>query len=340
MGRRLRRICINTYIGEQPHYRRLPFGVVYGLAGGLEWLYRSFGLVGEPPLTRYTVCTLGYAQTMDIRPAREILGYQPEKTLTESIQEYGAWWKENHRMGEAGSGKTHCDEQSGGSARSDMSKEARSGKESGSLVRSDGVEKAESHAKPSAPARPSKVMEVKLYRCGSCTNNLGIMFRGVGWKKREFPARVALIRHKEFGNILYDTGYSEEIFRGGLWLWLYRLLNPVQLEKEETISVRLKKDGIPPESVKNILLSHAHPDHVGGLSEFSGYELIALKETLDALCRPRIRNLMFPNLVPSQGCIGRQRQPEGRLKDHFLCRYFEEVYDLFGDGSIIAHVSM
>ena len=340
-------------IGEKPHYRRLPFGVVYGLAGGLEWLYRNLGLVGEPPLTRYTVCTLGYAQTMDIRPAREILGYQPEKTLAESIQEYGAWWKENHRMGEAGSGKIHCDGQSSGSVRSDKTEEAKndreannlawpdsvgeagSNRESGGSAQSDSVKKAESHARPSGPARPGKVMEVKLYRCGSCTNNLGIMFRGMGWKKRKFPARAALIRHEEFGNILYDTGYSEEIFQGGLGLWLYRLLNPVQLEKEETISERLKKDGIPPESVRNILLSHAHPDHVGGLSAFSGYELIALKETLDALRRPRIRNLMFPNLVPPKGCISRQRQPEGRLKDHFLCQYFEEVYELFGDGSII-----
>ena len=326
-------------IGEKPHYRRLPFGVVYGLAGGLEWLYRSLGLVGEPPLTRYTVCTLGYAQTMDIRPAREILGYQPEKTLAESIQEYGAWWKENHRMGEAGSGKTHCDEQLSGSAGSDSVGEAGRNRGPSSLVRSDGIKEARSgkerHANPRDLACPGKVMEVKLYCCGSCTNNLGIMFRGMGWKKRKFPARAALICHEEFGNILYDTGYSEEIFRGGLGLWLYRLLNPVQLEKEETILERLKKDGIPPESVRNILLSHAHPDHVGGLSAFSGYELIALKETLDALRRPRIRNLMFTNLVPPKGCISRQWQPEGRLKDHFLCQYFEEVYDLFGDGSII-----
>lgn len=299
-------------IGEQPHYRRLPFEVVYGVAGGLEWLYRSFGLAGEPPLTRYTVCTLGYAQTMDIRPAREILGYQPEKTLAESIQEYGVWWKENHRIREAG-GKRGP----GGSAQSDS------------------VKKAESHAKPSDPARPGKVKEVTIYRCGSCTNNIGIMFRGMGWEKREFPARAALICHEEFGNILFDTGYSEGIFRGGPGLWLYRLLNPVHLKKEESISERLKRDGIPLESVKTILLSHAHPDHVGGLSQFSGYELVALEETLDALRRPRVRNLMFSNLVPPKGCIRRQCSPEGRLKDHFLCRYFEEIYDLFGDGSII-----
>lgn len=308
-------------IGEPPHYRRLPFGVVYGLAGGLEWLYRSFGLAGEPPLTRYTVCTLGYAQTMDIHAAREILGYQPEKTLAESIREYGAWWRENHRTEEKAG-------QPGGT------EEGKAG-QPGGPARPCGVKKEEKYTGQSIPARPGKVKEVKLYSCGSCTNNLGIMFRGMGWEKREFPARAALIRHEDFGSILYDTGYSEEIFRGGPGLWIYRLFAPVHLEREETIRMRLKRDGVLPESVKIILLSHAHPDHVGGLSQFHGYELIALKETLDALHRPRLRNLMFPNLVPPKGCIRSRRQPEKLLTDYFLCQYFEEVYDLLGDGSII-----
>ena len=30
---------------------------------------------------------------MDISRARTILGYEPEKTLMESIEEYGRWWK-------------------------------------------------------------------------------------------------------------------------------------------------------------------------------------------------------------------------------------------------------
>lgn len=314
-------------IGEPPRYRHLPFEVVYALAGGLEWLYSSLKLAGEPPLTRYTVCTLGYAQTMDIRPAREILGYRPEKTLAESIREYGAWWKENQGTEEADSAEKDCKAE-----KADVVKEKPRNKKTGGKVAPDGAERAESGREPT---RPGKVKEVKLYNCGSCTNNLGIMYRGLGWEKREFPARAVLIRHEEFGNILYDTGYSEEIFRGGPGLWLYRLLNPVHLAAEESIDKRLKKDSISPESVKTILLSHAHPDHVGGLSQFSGYELVALGETLDALNRPCVRNLMFRNLVPPKGCIRKQRRPERRLKDYFLCRYFEEVYDLFGDNSLI-----
>lgn len=377
-------------IGEEPHYRRLPFGVVYALTGGLEWLYRTLRLAGEPPLTRYTVCTLGYAQTMNIDPAREILGYVPEKTLAESIREYGAWWKANREKGSAESGnqgkrrriKTYSTsldsavgtgKKLGTNDSIQMDKMAETGRSHGvghsvqpgkvtetegkhgvddsmkldstaeagkkygvyDSVQPDREEQTASCDEPQIPESPGKVEEVKIYCCGSCTNNLSVMFRGMKWEKREFPARAALIRHRELGNILYDTGYSEEIFRGGPGLWLYRLLNPVRLAKEEGICERLKKDGIPPETVKTILLSHAHPDHIGGLSRFSGCELVAFGETLDALERPRVRNLVFRSLLPPKGCIQSQRRPGNLLKNHFLNRYFGKVYDLFGDGSVI-----
>ena len=81
---------------KTPRYRKIPFGMTYKAAFLLEWIYRIFRLKGEPPLTRYTVCTLGFAQTMDISRAREILGYKPEKTLAESIEEYGKWWWEKY----------------------------------------------------------------------------------------------------------------------------------------------------------------------------------------------------------------------------------------------------
>ena len=372
-------------IGEPPHYLRLPFGAVYAAAQGMEWLYCIFGLSGEPALTRYTVCTLGYAQTMDIRRAREILGYRPEKTLAESIREYGNWWKETHGAGQADRAREKESEASNGRAR-EMESEVSNGRvrEKESEVSSGRAREMEStvragerngmpagerqeaeSGKPGSPARPGKVTEVRTYCCGSCTNNLGIMFRGgrsarggalhsqeanektgtfgtgksgrtlpaAGWEKRRFPARAVLIRHRELGNILYDTGYSRE--RGGLGLWLYNLLNPVQVGEGETIAERLRADGIQSKSVRTILLSHAHPDHVGGLSQFCGYELVALDETLDVLHHPRVSRLMFRRLVPPKGSIRRERRPRKPLKDHFLCGYFEEVYDLFGDGSLV-----
>ena len=83
-------------IGEKPKYLKLPFGLVYGISSFLEWFYRSFRRKGEPMLTRYTVCTLGFSQTLNIENARKKLGYQPIVSLKEGIEEYGKWWKEHH----------------------------------------------------------------------------------------------------------------------------------------------------------------------------------------------------------------------------------------------------
>lgn len=288
-------------IDEPPHYREMPFGIVYRLAQGIEYLYRTLRLPGEPPLTRYTVCTLGYAQTMDINRARTILGYHPEKTLWDAIQEYGAWWKETHPE---------------------------------KMIRKGRKEKLNTLSPLPIPY-PRLVEKVKLYHCGSCTNNLTVMYSGKAWEKRNFPASAVLIQHQKLGNILFDTGYSEQILEGGIALKLYCLLNPVHMTKSETISEQLKQDGINPESVKTIILSHAHPDHIGGLSQFFDYELIASEEVLQSLKQPRLRNLMFRNFVPPKGCIRKARRPKNLLKLHFLCQYFDKVYDLFGDGSII-----
>ena len=293
-------------IGEKPRYRKLPFGLVYTLAGWLEKCWRLFALAGEPPLTRYTVCTLGFAQTMDISRAREILGYAPEKTLEQSVREYGIWWKEQFRKRQGTWAPTEVQRREA----------VKTGKEETS----------------------GEVDRAVIYHCGRCTNNLKLIYRSSPWEKREFPARAALIRHSRLGNILYDTGYSEEIFRGGLFLGLYRLLNPVRLGREETIADRLKKDGISPKSVRRVILSHAHPDHVGGLSQLSGVELVATGEVLEAFHRHRLRDLMCRSLMPPAGCIRTERQPENRTENHFLCRYFERVYDLFGDGSIFGVV--
>lgn len=83
-------------IEEEPKYLKLPFGLAYGLASFIETIYRVFRKKGEPMLTRYTVCTLAFSQTLDITKAKEKLGYTPKITLGEGIKTYGTWWKEHH----------------------------------------------------------------------------------------------------------------------------------------------------------------------------------------------------------------------------------------------------
>jgi len=82
-------------IGESPNYLRIPFGIIYGAASLIEFIYKLFNITKEPVFTKYTVCTLGFSQTLDISKAEELLKYKPIKTISEEIKEYGEWWKNN-----------------------------------------------------------------------------------------------------------------------------------------------------------------------------------------------------------------------------------------------------
>lgn len=83
-------------LGMKVKYRRLPFGAMYALAGGMEGLFKALHIYGTAPMiTRYNICTLGRSQVFDITKAREELGYTPSVSLDEMIDSYAAWYLAN-----------------------------------------------------------------------------------------------------------------------------------------------------------------------------------------------------------------------------------------------------
>lgn len=80
--------------GLTPHYREVPFIPVYLLSCLLEKGYQLLRLSPEPILTRYTVCTLAFSQTLDISKAKKELGYRPKVTLADGILKYGRWYRQ------------------------------------------------------------------------------------------------------------------------------------------------------------------------------------------------------------------------------------------------------
>ncbi|MBR2993680.1 MAG: NAD-dependent epimerase/dehydratase family protein [Clostridiales bacterium] len=84
-----------TEAGETAKFLNLPFGLMYVMASIMEGIYTILPTKKEPLLTRYTVCTLSFSQSLDISKAKEILGYSPKISLAEGIREYGKWWQTN-----------------------------------------------------------------------------------------------------------------------------------------------------------------------------------------------------------------------------------------------------
>ena len=82
-------------LGTEFRYKKLSFGRVYAAASLLEGIYKVFGIKKEPLLTRYTVCTLAFSQTLNIEKAEKLLGYKPRVSLEDEIKRFGKFYKEN-----------------------------------------------------------------------------------------------------------------------------------------------------------------------------------------------------------------------------------------------------
>ena len=77
--------------------------------------------------------------------------------------------------------------------------------------------------------------KIEYLQPGRCSSHLQQMFKGVAKKKMIFPAGVFLLKHREKGYILYDTGYSPAILKPNFKYWLYGLGTPVDMSEEERV---------------------------------------------------------------------------------------------------------
>lgn len=86
-------------IGEKATYKKLPLGLLYFVSSVLEGVCKLFHIYKEPSLTRYTVLTLGYSQTLNIEKAKKDLHYEPKMTLSEGIKKYADDLKAKEKEG-------------------------------------------------------------------------------------------------------------------------------------------------------------------------------------------------------------------------------------------------
>lgn len=171
---------------------------------------------------------------------------------------------------------------------------------------------------------------VRYYACGYCVNHMGFIVKNPTEKKRAFPAGVFLLHHAKYGYILFDTGYSERNYKCGWKGFLYDILNPTHITKKETIAEQLKKDGISAKEIRYIILSHLHPDHIGGLKDFPNAKIICSMDCYKQYKRGKISDLIFTQLLPTdfEKRLYRVRRYDSKYA-------FFDGFDLFRDGSVI-----
>lgn len=110
----------------------------------------------------------------------------------------------------------------------------------------------------------------KLFKVGHCRGFACLANRRLQFRKIDFPATVALLKHEKYGFILFDTGYSEHYFNeyNKLPFKLQQYILPAYLDEKDSLINQLNDLGLSSGDINYVIISHFHADHIGGLKDF------------------------------------------------------------------------
>jgi len=120
---------------------------------------------------------------------------------------------------------------------------------------------------PLPPASPPPGMAIYALPAGTIHRTSGFAYRGGSlFERQDSSTTAALLRHPR-GDLLIDTGFGRHIDEQ--FTWLPRVLRwTTTYERWTPAADQLRAIGYPPESLRAILLTHAHWDHVSGMTDF------------------------------------------------------------------------
>jgi N-acyl homoserine lactone hydrolase len=153
------------------------------------------------------------------------------------------------------------------------------------------------------------------------------------------PINVYVIEHAN-GLLLFDTGQDrasvtdEAYFPSGFTGVLYDRLARFHIGEQETLTAQLATLGYAPADVDTAILSHLHQDHMGGLRELGGADLLVAAAEWAELSKPAPEprgflraHIQLPGL--------RWHQIRFEPTDDPALEPFTRSLDVMGDGSLV-----
>jgi glyoxylase-like metal-dependent hydrolase (beta-lactamase superfamily II) len=153
------------------------------------------------------------------------------------------------------------------------------------------------------------------------------------------PINVYVIEHAK-GLVLFDTGQDrasvtdDSYFPGGFTGIIYDRLARFHIGEGETLESQLDTLGYSAVDVGTAILSHLHQDHIGGIAELTGADLLVCAAEWQELARfaPEPRGFLREHIM-IPGLTWRQISFEP-TNDPTLAP-FPESLDVMGDGSLV-----
>ncbi|MCO4772123.1 MAG: MBL fold metallo-hydrolase [Deltaproteobacteria bacterium] len=159
-----------------------------------------------------------------------------------------------------------------------------------------------------------------------------LVVQGAPNRRVELPVYVYVFEHPAQGVTLIDTGFGRRTAADSEAYPGKRMTNLLSLTMTEgaALADRLPEAGLATEDVAHVVLTHMHPDHVGGLEDFPEATLhIASSEWTTRLDGSALGSI-DPSPFEGHANVTEFTWTETPVGP------FAQTVDLFGDGSLIA----